>query len=82
MNLCSSKQNTPFENNSLGANTQLYTQNKSIGEKDHDSGSKVLKKIKLPSTPTAIVKLEKKMILIGTEDNCLYLLSLKDYYYK
>ena len=36
------------------------------GDKDQDASSKVLKKIKLPSNPVSIVKLEKKMVLITT----------------
>lgn len=41
----------------------------------------LIKKLKLASTPTEIVGLEKKMLMISTEDNIFYLASLKDYHF-
>lgn len=44
-------------------------------------GSNLIKKVKIGNTPNQISLLEKKMLLITTDDNIFYILSLKDYHF-
>ena len=59
------------------ASSPVHTPGKSLPktmDKDMDS-SKISKRIKLPATPTTIMSFEKKMLLVLTEDNTLYLIK-------
>ena len=62
---------------SLNITTQTKSMNLNESKSKKDSNSR---KIKLPYTPISITILDKKkVLLISTEDNIFYLLSLRDF---
>lgn len=81
----SASTNPKLKINSLNINSNKLNVTQNISEANSNTASKQLgnniKKIKLSANPTEVVILEKRMLLVSTEDNIFYLVSLKDYHF-
>lgn len=69
-------------NKILASNYAVGSVNTNPNNNSNGKQNSLMRKIKLASTPTQIVSLQKKMLLISTEDNIFYIISMKDFHFK